>query len=305
MGGAAGLCPLSGLPIVEGESVLVFPLLRNLASGVLRDSPCEFMETSDLFCTSSAPFYGEYDGYGGAKSCRGLTFESTICHIGDLADININPDDFFDVLSRDGIKASKNGAEISVAFVRADVVERLWNDWSHRMPFAEEEQTYAQVMDLIPEFLEECADLYEKDVARFKENAANRGTSTDVLDVLISGYPFVRGMGEERGPLSEFLGDSLSILNSDFMNFADVERLIKDAWLGGRREDAYALVQDMMKARMVNHFMLLTRKIWTPSLHQGSEEVFVRELGLINEITKDVLETSFEYQAEARLKFGR
>jgi len=189
MGCWNGTCGLSGLPIIHGEEMYVFPIVESY-----RDSFCY---STALYRPSVVPFRAEYNDYGAGEKCSGPALELLIDGIREkLVEMEVGENQYHDIaVKREGFdvdmffeachekrlrfvnpmrgyKDQPQTKDVFFTMVRKDVVDRLWNEWTFDMwkgsdgdvpdgfesdQYYIKNVTYAKLAELIPEYMEQMA----------------------------------------------------------------------------------------------------------------------------------------------------
>jgi hypothetical protein len=335
MGCWNGTCGLSGLPIISGEEMYVFPIVE-----AYRDSFCY---STALYRPTVIPFLAVYNDYGGGEECSGIGLEINMNHVSsnlvemevgenqyhDIAvkRANFDTDAFFDACHRKRLKfknpmagyhPEKPHNDVFFTMVRKDVVDRLWKDWSFDQwkprdtdvveGFETDQHyvknvTYEKLAALIPAYLTICADRNDPMMkARLKQ--ATKGTPLDRVkameDFFISQYFFE---GQREHLLSGSFGHAFEsgYSSGGFASIVDLKETIIKSYLSDEKEVAYALMHECLIGIMVNSFMQSTRKVWLPPMHQGSQSQEFDNYLMLNTITNDIIageKAKYEYDDE-------
>jgi hypothetical protein len=234
-------------------------------------------------------------------------------------------DSFFDACHRRRLKfvnpmkhypdrAQENN--VFFTMVRKDVVDRLWNDWTFdqwkgtggEVPEGFESDqyyvknvTYKKLATLIPDFLDHCANsndpLKDKLEESFNEfatvidddDAAKAQLAKDKMDDFLIKHNFFEGDRDHllSGGFGHAFGSGYA--GGGFSSITGLNDTIIDAYLSGEKEVAHALMNESLIGIMVNSFMESTRKVWLPSMHQGSQSQEYDDYLLMNTITNDII----------------
>lgn len=333
MGCWNGTCGLSGLPIIYGEEMYVFPIVS-----VNADSFCY---ASALYRPVVLPFLAEYNDYGGGEKCSGAGLEINMLNIKNkLVEKEVGKNKYHDIaVKREGFDADAffdschrrrlkfvnpmkhypgRPLENDVFFtmVRKDVVDRLWNEWTFdswkgtdgKVPegfefdqYYVKNVTYKKLATLIPDFLDHCATANDPVKDKLEESFDELATAADVdaakaqlvkdkIDDLLFKHNFFEGNRDHL--LSGGFGHTFGAGQRSSGGFSSITGLndtIIDAYLSGEEEVAHALMNESLIGIMVNSFMESTRKVWLPSMHQGSQSQEYDDYLLMNTITNDII----------------
>ena len=326
MGCWNGTCGLSGLPIIDGTEIYVFPIIESY-----RDSFCY---ATALYRPSVVPFRAEYNDYGAGEKCSGPALELLIDGIREnLVEMEVGENQYHDIaVKREGFDVDvffeachekrlrfvnpmrgydgeAQTKDVFFTMVRKDVVDRLWNEWSFdkwkgsdgSVPEGFESDqyyiknvTYAKLADLIPEYMEHCKTK-ESPYKKALDESKNKEIMTDYF----MRYAFFDGYRDHM--LSSSFGHAFGsdYAGGGFASIGNIKDKILDAYFDGDKEVAYELMQAALVGIMVNSFMEHTRKVWLPPMHQGSQSECHDEYRLMNTITTDVMSArDAEYEDE-------
>ncbi len=319
MGCWNGTCGLSGLPIIEGEEIYVFPIVE-----AYRDSFCY---ATALYRPSPVPFRAKYNDYGAGEECSGPALEFIIAGIREnLIEMEVGENQYHDIaVKREGfdvdmffeachekrlrvdnpLKAYPDQKKYREAFftmVRKDVVDRLWNEWTFDMwkgsdgdvpegfesdQYYIKNVTYAKLGDLIPEYMEQMAGKespYKKALEGIEDEA-----KLERMKDYYRRYSFFEGHREHilSGSFGHAFGSGYA--GGGFTSIGNIKDKILDAYFDDHKESAYELMRETLIGIMVNSFMESTRKVWLPVMHQGSQSEEYSEYRLLNKIMTDVM----------------
>lgn len=338
MGCWNGTCGLSGLPIIEGEEIYVFPIVEGYSNS--------FCYATALYSPMIIPFRAKYNDYGAGEDCSGIGLDLIINSLKkDLIEMdlgenkyhdipvkreNFDVDAFFEIVHKKrlaidnplkGYPDQKKTRDVFFTMVRKDVVDRLWNEWTfdqYKMKddiipegfetdkYYIKNITYAKLAELIPNFMEFCSNkgissLISKADSIIKEDDLDAENKREILrDHFTKHYFF---SGSRNHMLSDTFGHVFSsdYASGKFENSHRFKEEILNKYFNNDKEGAYALMHEALIGIMVNSFMESTRKIWTPVMHQGSQSEEYAEYRLMNKITNDVMkarESEFEEDEE-------
>lgn len=333
MGCWNGTCGLSGLPIIEGEEIYVFPIVESY-----RDSFCY---ATALYQPTIIPFRAKYNDYGAGEECSGIALDLIISGIREkLIELEVGENEYHDIaVKREGFDVDtffevvhekrlrvKNPLhayegepkykEVFFTMVRKDVVDRLWNEWTFDMWKGSEGSvpdgfdsdtyyvkniTYAKLASLLPEFMEFC---YNKPLNDAMNEIIKKADSTEKQRQQAGFFKrqyFFEGSRDHL--LSDTFGHAFGTgyAGANFANLANFKDTIIATYVSGDKEGAYALMQEALIGSMVNSFMESTRKVWLPVMHQGSQSEEYKEYKLLHKIANDVItarEGEFEEDEE-------
>jgi len=322
MGCWNGTCGLSGLPIISGEEIYVFPIINSY-----RDSFCY---STALYRPDIVPFRAKYNDYGAGEQCSGPALELLIDGIrNQLVEMEVGENKYHDIaVKREGFDVdmffeacNKNRLRFSnplrgyenqpqtkdvfFTMIRKDVVDRLWNEWTFDkwkgtggvVPEGFESDqyyiknvTYAKLAELIPDYLEHCEtkeNPYKKAMEKYKAK------DDAELFQRMKDFYFKHAFFDDRNGhiLSDKFGHAFgsNYAGGGFSNFCDIKDKIIDEYVNDNKEVACELFRECLVGYMVNDFMEHTRKVWLPPMHQGSQSECYDEYRLMDEIANDVM----------------
>lgn len=327
MGCWNGTCGLTGLPIIHGDEMFVFPIVESY-----RDSFCY---STALYRPSVMPFRAKYDDYGGGEECSGVGLELLIEGIREnLVELEVGENTYHDIaVKREGFTVEKffeachekrlqfsnpmRGYEnepqtkgVFFTMVRKDVVDRLWSDWAFDMwkgsdgPIPEgfesdkyyvKNVTYEKLANLIPEFMAQRFENFQKATEPFRkifewdDKSKNLGEAMIYREML----EVFRSPSSERGHILGGMFNHMfggGYADGGFSNFGDLQVRILLEYMNGDKETAYALMRECLVGYMVNSFMQDTRKVWMPPMHQGSQSDCYKEYLLLNNISNEIIQ---------------
>lgn len=320
MGCWNGTCGLSGLPIINGEEIYVFPIVESY-----RDSFCY---STALYRPSVVPFRAKYNDYGGGEECNGPALNLLIDGIRkQLVEMEVGKNQFHDIaVKREGfdvdmffdachekrlrflnpLRGYENQPQTRDVFftmVRKDVVDRLWNEWKFDMyigtdgiaPKGFERDkyyikniTYTKLAELIPEYMEQEATSQLSPIRMKQLERYNDENIRKEMELFYREDNMFKSFDDHI--LSRTFRHSLGGSYSDgYNNIGDIKDEILKKYFDGDKEAAYELLREVMITVMINDFMNHTRRIWLPPMHQGSQSECYAEYRLMNKITEDVM----------------
>ena len=318
MGCWNGTCGLSGLPIIEGEEMYVFPIVESY-----RDSFCY---STALYRPSVVPFRAEYNDYGAGEKCSGPALEILMAGIREnLVEMEVGENKYRDTaVKREGFDVDKffeachknrlrfmnpmrayegqpQTKDVFFTMVRKDVADRLWNDWTFDMwkgsdgvvpegfgsdQYYIKDVTYARLAELIPDYMEQM--LHKKSpYIKALETCEDDKSRKLMRDYYIRYRFFDKNEHILSSAFAHAFGSNYA--GGGFSQISKVKEKILDEYLDGDKEVAYALMREALIGIMVNWFMEHTRKVWLPPMHQGSQSECYDEYRLMNRITTDVV----------------
>jgi len=320
MGCWNGTCGLSGLPIIHGEEMYVFPIVESY-----RDSFCY---STALYRPSVVPFRAEYNDYGAGEKCSGPALELIIDGIREkLVEMEVGENQYHDIaVKREGFDADMffeachkkrlrfvnpmrgyegeaQTKDVFFTMVRKDVVDRLWNEWSFDMwkgsdgdvpdgfesdQYYIKNVTYAKLAELIPQYMEQMAGK-DSPYKKALEGIDDESKLERMKDFYLR-YAFFEGHREHilSGSFGHAFGSGYA--GGGFASIGNIKDKIIDEYLEGNKEVAYELMRECLVGIMVNSFMESTRKVWLPPMHQGSQSEEYKEYRLMNVITNDIMD---------------
>lgn len=274
MGSWLKTCGLSNLHIHAGSQVLVFVLEKNTS------------ETDRSYSTSFwrpvlVPFYSVYDDYGGGENSHGIGLDLVLDGLRKYAlpvpqgentyhDIPVNPAEldeakFFEAVrkGRLSVRGGTNGAMIDYTMFRMDVVNHICENFRQEFYVGSGKGTtgfencyvsftYKNVLDSVPEFIYLFSEIISKSVCDYNS--------------LIS----MIGSSDVRNPAAMYLGE---IYSHRFSYICRPAEALGEYITARETEKAEQLVKDMVLGSFLESFMGLTRKVWMPGGHEGSQSV--------------------------------
>ncbi len=331
MGSWNGTCGLSGLPIIEGEEIYVFPIEE-----AYRDSFCY---ATALYKPVIVPFRAKYNDYGAGEECSGVALDIIISGIRDrLIEMEVGENEYHDIaVKREGFDVEKffeavhekrlhiknpmraypgekQYREVFFTMIRKDVVDRLWNEWTfdmYKMRGAQVPEgwetdqyyfknvTYSKLATMIPDFMEFCekhngGEKYDLSDA-IKTDDPERERKLALLKNIMKKHSFFEGSRDHI--LSDTFGQAFGsgYAGGGFASLVGFGSIIGDKYLEGDKEGAYELMHEALIGCMVNSFMESVRKVWMPVMHQGSQSEEYAEYRLLNKIANDVMDARENY----------
>ena len=324
MGCWNGTCGLSGLPIIHGNEMYVFPIMESY-----RDSFCY---STALYRPSVMPFRAEYNDYGAGENCGGVGLEILMEGIrSKLVEMEVGENQYHDIaVKREGFDVDvffeachekrlrfvnpmrgydgeAQTKDVFFTMVRKDVVDRLWNEWSFdkwkgsngSVPDGFESDqyyiknvTYAKMADFIPEYMEKQFDALQEKIKPYKMTGDEKKDALSKAMISTEIRCFFKTPYDERGNILSGLFDHMfgeGYAGGGFSSIGDVNVSIISEYMKGNKETAYALMRECLVGYMVNSFMESTRKVWLPPMHQGSQSEEYKEYRLMNVITNDIM----------------
>lgn len=277
-------CGLSNLHIYAGDPVYVFLLEQNP-----HHDRCY---STAFWAPVMLPFLSEYDDYGGGENSspainyilEGLKEQLVEMPLGknEYHDIAVNKDILDEKLMFEAVHEGRLkihdrafGGERLVDFVmfRKDIVDHITETLVCDMYVGEGKGTggwgnnyiyykFADVVAKVPEFIDKVE----------KELLSTDGPEGSLPPELRLKYA-MRGLAgmydfKERNLVATYLGGLDDYRFSRILRPSDaVVRLLAD----GKREEAEAMLIDILRASFINSFMESTRKSWMPGGHEGSQ----------------------------------
>lgn len=325
MGCWNGTCGLSGLPIISGEEVYIFPIVESY-----RDSFCY---STALYNPTIIPFRAKYNDYGAGEECHGVALELIMDGVRkNLIELEVGENKYHDIaVKREGFDIDKffevvhekrlrvnnllraypdqpKYKEVFFTMVRKDVVDRLWNEWTfdwYKRKDAEipegfetddyyfKNVTYAKLSGLIPDFMEFCANKKSPRLGSvndiIKDDDPDGQKKRNILTDLFMRQYFFEGSRDHI--LSDTFGHAFGngYAGGGFAHIVNFSDPILEMFISGNKDGAYELMREALLGKMVNSFMEATRKVWLPVMHQGSQSEEYDEYRLMNTITTDVM----------------
>lgn len=298
MGCFNNTCGLSNLPIMRGDTVYIFPLMENYG-----DNYCH---TSAVWKPVMTPFIADYDDYGAGENCRGVSLPFFMLGIkknlvemavgeNEHRDIEIKRDnfkirDFFKACHRNRLKVKSYGVSdkaINFSMVRKDVVDKFWSEYKFRkytgmgkgidlLSDYDTDLSYDKLSQYIPSLLDkyfEHIKTYDGSNDDLIERSIPNGTPEEKLrmhNILVRMVHSSDGITlpyETDHPLKiSFKMDKTH--QYDIFEFAETVISIYD---GGDRNMASDVMKNYFIGVCVDSYMRSLRKVWLPSMHQGSQ----------------------------------
>lgn len=278
-------CGISNLHIRAGEQTYVFVLEQNKHHD--RCYSTAFWKPVML------PFLSEYNDYGaGENSHKNINYileglkERLVempqgeneCHDIPVSADKLNEELFFEAVHEDRLRiADLYGNEIPVDFVmlRADIVDDICENWQRDMYVGRGKGTggygnnyifykFADIVAAVPEFL----DKMEKELL---------GPADNELENMLPPELRVRYVTRGLGGLYEYNERnlvSIYLSSIDDYNYSRIVRptdVVIKLFAEGNREEAQAVLVDILRASFIDSFMNSVRKTWMPGGHEGSQ----------------------------------
>lgn len=282
-------CGLSNLHIGAGTPVYVFLLEEAFREG----DRCY----STAFCKPLLlPFESTYNDYGGGENSHGAGFQYILdglsknlieCEVGEneYHDIAVKREGFgeeafFESVHEHRLKINTYNNEMFVDFVmmRKDIVDDILENMVQEKYVGDGEGTggygnnyvyykFADILADIPAFLD-----------KFQGMIDGSGDGPEDAEYLKS-LPMKARLMVMGGTLDNVFewGDSNKVgwyIHRNTYRFSSIVRtdaLIVDLMIAGERAQAEAILTDHLKAVYINEFMEMTRKLWMPGGHEGSQ----------------------------------
>lgn len=331
MGCWNGTCGLSGLPIIHGQEMYVFPIIESHKGS--------FCYTSALYRPSVLPFRAEYNDYGAGENCSGPGFDLLIGSIRQqLVELDQRENQYHDIaIKRDkfdvdlffeacheqrlmfsnpmrGYEGHPPTLPVFFTMIRKDIADRLWNEWQFDLwkprgmtetpqgfqadQYYLKNVTYAQLAGSVEGYMIEAKNRYDKDIKSLNRLDADKDLIRAKMFVATH-YFFQEKYDERSHPLSSIMDHMFSPGYSDggFARFADINELIVQKYLEGNEKEACDLIRECLVGYMINSFMSSTRRVWLPPMHQGSQSEELAEYRLMNRLVDDaVAERNREFE---------
>jgi len=328
-------CGLTSLPIISGEEVYVFPIVESYRDSFCYSTALY----NPVIIPFRAKYndYGageECNGVALDLIVDGVRKNLIEMEVGEnkYHDIAVKRegfdiDTFFEVVHEKrlrvnnplrGYEGQPQYKEVFFTMIRKDVVDRLWNEWTfdwYKRKDAEipegfesdqyyfKNVTYAKLAGLIPDYMEFCANKQSprhgsvNDI--IKDDDENAQKKRDILNDLFMRQYFFEGSRDHI--LSDTFGHAFGsgYAGGGFAHIVNFSDPILEMFISGNKEGAYELMREALLGKMVNSFMEVTRKVWLPVMHQGSQSEEYAEYRLLNKISIDVMnarEKEFEYE---------
>ena len=273
-------CGISNLFIEAGEKVYVFALEQNLHHD--RCYSTAFWKPVML------PFLSEYNDYGGGENSHknigyildGLKQQLVEMPEGEnqyhdipVSTDKLNEELFFNAVHEGRLKINgRTDADPLIDFVmlRADVVDSICENWQRELYVGKGKGTggygnnyifykFEDIVAKVPEFMDKMSkELLEPSKDEYKNS----------LPPALRFKYSMQGLVEDRNLVSIYLRGIDDYQFSQILRPCDV---VLQLMADGNREEAQAVLVDILRASFINSFMEFTRKQWMPAGHEGSQ----------------------------------
>jgi len=328
MGCWNGTCGLSGLPIMHGDKMYVFPIVEGY-----RDSFCY---STALYRPTPLGFTAEYNDYGAGEECGGVGRDVLMAWIAEsLVEMEVGENQYHDIaVKREGFdtdtffeachekrlkfnnpmkgyEPDKPYNNVFFTMVRQDVIDDLWKNWSFDLwkpsgmkevpeGFESDEYyvknvTYEKLAALIPDYLEFRANGESGMLAELEKIKTTNDLEQDALDAMCDFWIIDRFFKDDdrehmlSGKFGHALGSGYA--GGGFSTIRGLNEAVAKAYLyeGGNKQVAVELLKEVLVTYMVNSFMERVRRVWLPVMHQGSQSECNEEYFLLNRICDNVI----------------
>ena len=321
MGCWNGTCGLSGLPIIHGTEMYVFPIIESY-----RDSFCY---STALYRPSVLPFRAEYNDYGAGENCSGVGLELLMEGIrAQLVEFDVGENKYHDIaVKKDGFDvdmffeachekrlkfmnpmygyhSEKQHNDVFFTMIRKDIADRLWNEWKFDLwkpcgmkdtpvgfevdQYHLKNVTYAQLAETVEEYMRQAFDRFSKKAQDIKSKK-DIGTGEGYLYIEMARF-FCESHNERNHLLAGIMDHMLNSSSSrEFARFLDLGEAIVLNYIADKKEEACNLIRECLIGYMINSFMECTRRVWMPPMHQGSQSECYDEYQLLNRLVEDVI----------------
>ena len=278
-------CGISNLFIEAGEKVYVFALEQNLHHD--RCYSTAFWKPVML------PFLSEYNDYGGGENSHknigyildGLKQQLVEMPEGEnqYHDISVSADQlneelFFNAVHEGRLKIDGRGdADPLIDFVmlRADIVDSICENWQRELYVGQGKGTgghgnnyifykFEDIVAKVPEFMDKMSkELLEPSKDENENSLPPALRFKYSMQGLAGVYDY-----KDRNLVSIYLS---GINNYQFSQIVRPVDVVLQLMADGNREEAQAVLVDILRASFINSFMEFTRKQWMPAGHEGSQ----------------------------------
>lgn len=278
-------CGISNLHINAGDQVYVVVLEEN--------NHHDRCYSTAFWRPVMLPFLSEYNDYGGGENSHknieyilaGLREQLVEMPLGDnqYHDIAVSADKmneelFFEAVHEGRLKVGGRYGDVEslVDFVmlRADIVDSICENWQREMYVGDGKGTggygnnyvyykFADIVAGVPEFLDRVAG----------ELLGEGDSPEDQLPPKLRLKYAMRGLAgmydySDRNLVSIYLGGIDDYRFSRIVRPSDV---VVQLMADGNREEAEAVMVDILRGSFINSFMENGRKLWMPGGHEGSQ----------------------------------
>jgi hypothetical protein len=261
-------CGISNLHIKTGSEVYVFPLEQNLGYG-----RCY---SNEFWLPIFLPFLSIYNDYGGGEynhknmkyTLDGIRKHLVEMPLGDneYHDIAVTKDIldeelFYEAVHEGRLKVkyeeSSNEKLIDFVMIRKDIVDYICEHWENQIYIGNSEwkkYKFIDIINSIPVFVE-----------RLVENLNNDKIISvkDDIDYIVSLFK-----RNEYNLAFMYLIDFGSQRSS---RLVDPNRIIVDLVAENKQDEANEIIVDAIRASFINCFLENSRRIWTPTSHEGKQ----------------------------------
>jgi hypothetical protein len=281
-------CGLSNLPILHGDEVLVFTLVRN-------DDPQDYCYTTALYSPVQLPFYSTYDDYGAGESSSGIALPIIIDAFSkSLVEMDVGENTYNDIaVKRDGFNVDKyfeaihknrlNIAEkysnkvnnVQFVMFHKGVVDYILENYTiqkyvrtgpGREDYKYISYKFADVVSDLPDVIGALCATVDDEFDRFSP-----------MNILSD---FRNNLAAEYLDNSSYRYSSLVRINTLVYN------LIKD-----KSPDLRAILLEHLTFKFIDSFMMSTRKVWIPGCHEGSQGQDSAPYQVLLDAMKNVLDS--------------
>lgn len=336
MGCWNGTCGLTNLPIFHGDEVYVFPIIETHRGGSFCYSTALYRPSVLPFRAKYNDYGAGEDCHGVGLSLlmKGIAKRLVELEVGEnkYHDIAVkrdgfDVDKFFEACHEKRLlfmnpmrdyEAQPKHNHVFFTMIRKDVLDRLWSEFTFDKWKPEDETcipesfetnkyyvknvTYEKLEPLIPSYVEHL----KSNIGKLGENAqilideyVAKG-EIEVANGIKKIYGGVSFRDDRKHMLSGMFGHMFSsgYCDGGFADLSNVQEAIKTAITDNDNETAYALLKECMVGYLANSVMSDVRKIWTPPMHQGSQDGDFTSYRLVNKIMGDIMDKSGEEWAE-------
>lgn len=283
-------CSLTSLPITDDETVYVFPIVEQQISSYR--SHCE---NYAFYKPSIIPFIGEYNGYGAAENCSGISLPYIMEGIkSDL--VERGPDNQYDIhiIKKEGFDEEMfftgiHGKVLQTSFPKKSnifasmfiksIVDEMFGEFVVRNYIGGSEtpyvyMTYADMFNSLYDFIKK-----NKQYIIDGGSLLNKTATSDYTNVF------------HKSSLNVYGYKMYNNFNR-YHNFFDLNDLIKKFLI---EDDDTKLLEILILfciGVMVDDLLYNTRRIWFPTMHEGSQsceyDTYLKINDLMQNHIKDV-----------------
>ena len=311
-------CGLSNLHITSGTPVYVFVL--------------EYKGFPDSLCYST-PFYGPlllpfnsvYNDYGGGEDSSGPGFAPIMAAIKEqLVEMDLGKNTshdiaikkeafdeelFFEAIHEDRLSVQARyrpeADRLNFVMFRKDIVDNIIANWRREIYVGSGQGTtgydnsyvnigFQDIINDIPEFLDRLEEVLSEEQA----DGMPAKFSFKLMDGLKNLFSYKEG---------NRVGDWIRGDSYNYARFLKADDLIIEHMEKGERKEAQDLLVEYLKGKYIDAFMSMTRRVWIPGAHEGSQNQEADGYRVMNRAIDAVLDAedarwNDEYADEAEVE---